>query len=215
MIYLFAGEDTLNKRKAYEIFLKSVAKNAEIFQISRNNFDRGQIESLYSGSGLFFSKSVTIFSDILEREESGEFILEKLPFMADSKNAFIFLESKLNKSVLDAFRKSRAEINVFEIPKERKERFNTFLLANDFGSRDKLNLWIHFRQALQAEVSLEEMTGVLFWKVKDMILKKSFGKFSEAELKNFLSQISTLLPKSRGEGKDAEAALEQFLLEAF
>src|SRR3989344_1303182 len=196
MIYLFAGEDTLNKRKAYEIFLKSVAKNAEIFQISRNNFDRGQIESLYSGSGLFFSKSVTIFSDILEREESGEFILEKLPFMADSKNAFIFLESKLNKSVLDAFRKSRAEINVF-------------------GSRDKLNLWIHFRQALQAEVSLEEMTGVLFWKMKDMVVKKSFGKFSEAELKNFLSQISTLLPKSRGEGKDAEAALEQFLLEAF
>ena len=156
-----------------------------------------------------------IFSDILEREESGEFILEKLPFMADSKNAFIFLEGKLNKPVLDAFRKSRAEINVFEIPKERKERFNTFLFANDFGSRDKLNLWIHFRQALQAEVSLEEMTGVLFWKMKDIVVKKSFGKFSEAELKNFLSQISTLLPKSRGEGKDAEAALEQFLLEAF
>ena len=48
-----------------------------------------------------------------------------------------------------------------------------------------------------------------------MLVKKNLGKFSEAELKNFVSKISYLLPKARGEGIDDEIAFEQFLLEVF
>ena len=58
--------------------------------------------------------------------------------MGESGNDFVFLEGKLNKPVLDAFKKARAEINVFELPKEKIEKFNNFLLANAFGDKDKL-----------------------------------------------------------------------------
>lgn len=104
-----------------------------------------------------------------------------------------------------------------EISKPLKEpkKFNSFLLANAFGAKDKLNLWIHFRQAMSKGVAMEELAGILFWKIKDMIFKKDFRKFSETELKSLASRLSYLLPKARGEGKDAEAAFEQFLLEAF
>src|SRR3989344_2475417 len=105
--------------------------------------------------------------------------------------------------------------NVFELPKEKPEKFNTFLLANAFGEKDKLNLWIYFRQALSRGVSLEEIVGVLFWKIKDLLLRKNFSKFSEGQLKAFASKISYLLPEARKKGLDAESALEQFLLEAF
>src|SRR3989344_3224051 len=127
----------------------------------------------------------------------------------------IFLEGKLNKAVLDAFKKARAEPNVFELPKEKIEKFNNFLLANALENRDKLNLWIYFRQALENEAGMEELAGILFWKAKDMLLKKSFSKFSESELKNFASKLSYLLPEARKQGKDAESVFEQFLLEAF
>jgi len=215
MIYLFTGDDFKNKYSAYDKFMKSIPKSVETFFISKNDFDPMRIESFYSGEGLFFSKCAVIFSDIFEREEIRDFILKKLELISESQNDFIFLESKLNKPILDAFRKVRAELNVFELPKEKKEKYDNFILAYDFEKRDKLNLWIHFRQAMDRGVGMEELIGVLFWKAKDMILKKNFGKFSEDEIKNFAGKLSYLLPEARKEGIDAESAFEQFLLEAF
>src|SRR3989344_9403619 len=171
MLYLFAGDDAKKKLSAYEHFLKSLPKGTESFFISRNNFNKMQIESFYSGAGLFFGKCAIVFSNILEYEENRDFILGKLSLMEQSENNFILLEGKLNKPILDNFKKARAEINIFELPKEKKEKFNNFLLANAFGDRDKLNLWIYFRQAMDIGVGMEELVGVLFWKMKDMILK--------------------------------------------
>ncbi len=215
MIYLFSGDDTKTKYRDYEKFIKTASRGTEIFNINRNNFDRAQIESLYSGSGLFFNKCLILFSDVFEREETRDFILKKLDLISGSQNDFVFLESKLNKASLDAFKKVRAELNIFELPKEKKEKFNNFLLANALGDRDKLHLWIYFRQAMDAGVGMEELVGVLFWKVKDMLLKKDFKKFKEKELQDFSAKISYLLPQARKRGLDDEAAFEQFLLEAF
>ena len=215
MIYLFCGDDAKNKHENYEKFIKTLSAKTETFFIGKNDFDPVQTESFYSGSGLFFTKCAVVFTNIFEKEETLNFILNKLTLLGESPNTFVFLEGKLNKPVLDAFKKARAEINVFELSKERKEKFNSFLLANALGDRDKLHLWIYFRQALENDVSMEELIGVLFWKAKDMLLKKNFGKFSETELKNFAGKLSYLLPEARKEGLDAEAVFEQFLLEAF
>ena len=215
MLYLFSGDDAKNKIINYEKFIKSIPKGVEVFSISRNNFDRVQIESFYSGSSLFSSLSALVFQGIFEHEETRDFVLEKLILMGESQNYFIFLESKLSKPILDAFKKGRAEINVFELPKEKKEKFDNFLVANAFGSKDKLNTWIYFRQAIDLGVSLEEISGVLFWKIKDMILRKNFSKFKEDELKSFIAKLSYLLPEARKKGVDAESAFEEFILEAF
>ena len=215
MLYLFSGDDAKSKIINYEKFIKSLPKEVEVFPVNRNDFDQVQIESFYSGSSLFSAKSAVIFSGILEYEETREFILEKLEAMGKSGNIFVFLEGKLNKPILDAFRKARAELNVFELPKEKKEKFDNFLVANAFANKDKLNTWIYFRQAVDVGVVMEELIGVLFWKIKDMLLKKNFSKFSEEQLKNYVSKISYLLPEARKKGLDAESAFEQFLLEAF
>lgn len=215
MIYLFCGDDTKNKYSSYEKFIKSIPSGIEVFFIGKNDFNPIQTESFYSGSGLFFTKCVVVFTNTFEKEETFIFVLEKLNLMAESGNDFVFLEGKLNKTILDAFKKVRAELNVFELPKEKKEKYDNFLLAYDLEKRDKLNLWIHFRQAMDAGVGMEELVGVLFWKTKDMLLKKNFRKFSEIELKNFAGKLSYLLPEARKEGKDTETVFEQFLLEAF
>jgi hypothetical protein len=214
MIYLFCGDDVKNKHSNYEKFIKSLPTGTETFFIGKNDFDPMEAESLYSGAGLFFTKCAVVFTNIFEKEETLNFILSKLSLISESENYFIFLEGKLNKGVLDAFKKARAEINVFELPKEKTEKFNNFLLANAFGDKDKLNLWIYFRQAIENGAVMEELIGILFWKVKEMLLKKNFSKFSESELKDFAGKLSYLLPEARKEGKDAESVFEQFLLEA-
>ncbi len=215
MIYLFSGDDSKNKILNYEKFIKNIPVDTEKLFITRNNFDPFQVENFYSGSSLFSTLSTLIFQDILEREENSSFILSKLKEMGESDNSFVFLESKLNKVILDAFKKARAEINVFELPKEKKEKYDNFLVANAFANKDKLNTWVCFRQAMDLGVGMEEIVGVLFWKIKDMLLKKNFNKFSEEQLKGFISKISYLLPEARKNGKDAESAFEEFLLEAF
>ncbi len=214
MIYLFAGDDTKAKRKAYEKFMQSAPDGVEVVSINKNDFDPVQIESFYSGAGLFFSKSIVVCSNFFESEDIKDFILEKLKLIVESSNDFLFLEGHLGKPTIDAFKKAKAELNIFELSKEKKEKFNNFLLANAFGVRDKLNLWIYFRQAIDKGVGMEELVGVLFWKAKDMILKKNFTKFTELELKNFAGKLSYLLPEARKAGLDDESAFEQFLLEA-
>ena len=215
MIYLFCGDDTKNKYKSYEKFIKSIPDVTETFFVGKNDFDPVQTESFYSGSGLFFTKCVVIFTNIFEKEETLDLILKKVNLMKKSKNDFVFLEGKLNKLVLNAFERTQAIVNVFELPKEKKEKYNNFLLANAFGQRNKLHLWIYFRQAMNVGVGMEELIGVLFWKAKDMLLKKNFNKFSEIELKNFAGKLSYLLPKARKDAFDAELVFEQFLLDAF
>lgn len=213
MIYLFTGDDAKKKFQAYEKFVNTLSGKMEVFTFSRNNFDINQIEGFYAGAGLFFSECAVVFQHILEREENVDMILKKLPTMSTSSNTFVFLESKLNKPVLDAFKKSKAEINLFVLSKEKKEKFNNFLLANALGNKDKLSLWIYFRQAMDLGVGMEELIGVLFWKVKDMILKKNFSKFKEEDLQNIASRLSVLLPEARKKGLDDQAAFEQFILE--
>ena len=110
MIYLFSGDDAKKKLANYEKFVQTLPKDAEIFSITRSSFDPVQIESFYRGSSLFSAVSAVIFDGILEREETRDFILKILPSMGESGNKFIFLEGKLLKPVLDAFKKARAEI---------------------------------------------------------------------------------------------------------
>jgi hypothetical protein len=223
MLYLFSGDDSKNKILNYEKFIKSLPAQtgvlpSEIFFINRNDFNPIQIESFYSGASLFKAMSVIVFQNIFEYEETRDFVLDKLKQMGESDNVFIFLEGKLNKPILDAFKKigeKRAQINVFELPKQKLEKFDNFLVANAFANKDKLNTWIYFRQAMDAGVIMEEIVGVLFWKIKDMLLKNNFSKFSPEQLKTFASRISYLLPEARKTGRDAESAFEQFLLEVF
>lgn len=215
MIYLFSGDDAKNKLSSYEKFIESMPRGQEIFFISRNEFDPAQIENFYSGSSLFSVLSGIVFQNIFEREETRNFILDKLELMGKSSNSFIFLEGKLGKPMLDAFKKARAELNIFELPKEKKEKFDNFLVANAFGKKDKLNTWIYFLEATDKGVGMEELVGVLFWKIKNMLITEDFRKFSPSKLKDCASRLSYLLPQARKNGRDAQSAFEQFLLEVF
>jgi hypothetical protein len=213
MIYIFFGDD-LNKRNlAIGKFLATLPEKVTVLHMGKSDFSRAQVEGFISGQSLFFGKSAIILNGIMESDEAKEFIIEKLPELAKSDNLFIFKEGALKKPISDQFKKARAEMNVFEKGKEKVEKFNNFILANALGQRDKLNLWASFREAMELGVGLEELVGVLFWKAKDMLLKRNLGKFKEEELKNFSSKIAYLLPEARREGRDAEAALEEFLLE--
>src|SRR3989339_1800994 len=101
MLYLFSGDEFKRKILNYEKFIKSLPNQAgiapaEIFFINRNDFNPTQVESFYSGSSLFSALSAVVFKNVLEYEETRDFVLEKLDLMDQSANTFVFLEGKLN-----------------------------------------------------------------------------------------------------------------------
>ena len=58
------------------------------------------------------------------------------PLGLSKEDRVFYRESKLNKPILDAFKKAHSEINIFELPKEKKEKFDNFLVANTFEKKD-------------------------------------------------------------------------------
>ena len=70
MIYLFCGDDSKKKNSAYGEFINSISKNAEVFSVSRNNFDKIQIESLYK---FIFKKIHYYFSKYFRLRRAKEF----------------------------------------------------------------------------------------------------------------------------------------------
>lgn len=216
MIYLFSGDDAIRKIKSYEDFLNSISSTTEeLFIINKNDFTKEQVEALHGGAGLFFKKCTVVFVNIFESTEAKEFLLSNLKSLQGSANDFVFLEGKLPKSILDIFRNHETKIKNFDLTHAQKEKFNNFLLANAFGSRDKFSLWLYFRQAIDKGVGMEELVGVLFWKIKDMLLKRNFAKWQETELQKISTKLAYLLPEARKKGRDDEAVFEAFLLEAF
>lgn len=215
MIYLFTGDDSKKRIASYRNFFIDNSKGLEVFFVTKNDFDFVQIESLFSGRGLFFNKSIVVLSSVFEKKENKEFVLENLDFLNKSPNLFLFLERDISKKDLAYFKEKNLNIFNFELPKVKKEKFDNFLIANVFMQKNKKVLWIYYRQAIDLGVALEEIVGVLFWKVKDALIKKNFSKFSEKELILISQKLSCLLPEARKEGKDAEVVLERFLIEVF
>ena len=216
MLSLFYGND-FEKRKIArerEIFdFKKKFSNFEILIITDTKADPFLIESLSFGGGLFDKKFLVLLEYTLENEEFCNFILPKLKILQESNNAFLFLERSLVKENLKNFIKIGAKIEEFSLPKTEKKD-NVFLVANAIEQRNKKNAWLLFNKLLKNGVAGEKILGILFWKIKDMIVKKKFRNFSEIELKQLSSKFTQAFHEGHRGGRKIEDGIEKIILES-
>ena len=241
MFYFLYGEDKDKARKkAHELIDGLVKKrpNAAFFKVDSENFELGKLEEMIGGQGLFESKQIVFLDNVLEDKETKEEIADKIKEIAESPNAFVFIEGKVDKATLGKVEKSAEKVQEFKIAgspassKESKEKFNTFSLADVFGRRDKKNLWTLYQEALSQGVAPEEINGVLFWQLKSMIVadksksadesglkpyvfqkSKSFARnYSSEEMKKMSSALVSVYHDSRRGIHEFEIALERFIL---
>jgi hypothetical protein len=101
----------------------------------------------------------------------------------------LFLEDGLLKTLLKKIEKHAEK--VFDIGEgaskgaEKKERFNTFLLTDALGRKDKKNLWVLYQKALEAQTPVEEIHGILFWQMKSLALAENSNSPTEAGMKAY------------------------------
>ena len=134
--------------------------------------------------------------------------------------------------LLKVFEKHAVKVQEFK-KIEKKERFNSFLLADALGQRNKEKLWVLYHQALTEGLAPEELHGTLFWQVKALLsatLVKTAGEaglkpfpwtkaksflrnWNQDELKKVSSKMVSIYHDSRRGEHELQTALEKFILD--
>lgn len=246
MIYLFYGADSDARRRAAENVLNRLTLEEEdfaLFQMSDLDFDLEKIKEFAGAQDLFKKKLAIIVSDVLIQQETETALAEHLPAMAESPNIFIISERRPHADFLRTAKKLAYEAREFSMIGARRlpagrhgEPFNNFSVSDAFGRRDRKGAWLSLTRALAAGAAGEELAGILFWQIKNMLLVKksrpadggaeqlglkpfAFDKardfaerFSESELEDSAASLVDLIHLSRRRGEDLLVGLELFLL---
>jgi hypothetical protein len=205
MIYILSGNDTKSKntylKKLYKedftIFDKSLSKKEELL---------AQALSV----SLFGTSPLVILENVI-KEGNIDFKEEELSSLRESKTIFAFFEEKLLSADFKKYKKF-ATIEDFSILlKKQPAKMNVFGIADSFSNRNKIGTWMLYREAISLGISPEEISGIIFWKIKSMILTGT-KFFSKDELKIISSNIVSIYHRAHRGDIDFTISLEQFIL---
>ena len=206
MIYILSGNDSLKKTS----YIKSLIKGRERIDLRASDKAR-EVLLEHASSASLFGDSPSIFVENILREGNVALNAKDLALLNESPTIFVFLEDKLLKKD-EAKYKKYATIESFEEKSIKKApEFNTFAIADAYSSRDKIGAWIMYREAIEHGVEPEAISGIIFWKIKTMILNNS-KTFSKTELRSQSSGIVSLYHRAHRGECDFVVGLEQFIL---
>lgn len=217
MIYFLHGTDKDKARqKAHELYESLLKKkpDASLFKMDSEKWDTCDFDEKIEGQGLFENKFIVFLDTVFQNKEAKEFIVKKIKEIGESENVFIFLEGKVDKATLTKLEKNATKIQAFdEKEKTQKVEFNIFSLTDAFARRDKKSLWILFVKAKADDKAAEEIHGVLFWKLKQMLLNPMLGKnFTLTEMKVLSSKMVEMYHEAHRGKYELDSALEQMIL---
>lgn len=206
MIYIVSGNDT-GKINSY---LKKIYNSNFPIVIPSADFDKTVAFEYASSVNLFGEYPIVLIENFL-KELGKSFSAKELAVLQESKTVFVFREEKLLVADIKKYSKF-GEIKDFSI-KEAKPapKINVFNIADSFARKDKINTWILYREAILTGVSPEEISGLIFWKIK-MMLTNGSKSFSSEDLKKLSSLLVELYHKSHKGEVDFPIGLEQFIL---
>ena len=175
MLYLLYGDDTAKSRDKVNALIKALLskkQDAMLLRINGENFSPAEMINHISSQGLFESKSIIVLDMLFEDATDKAIVLDHLEGLGTSDNVFILLEAKLDKKTVTKIEKHAEKVQEFSLPKSTKKEqaFNIFSLSDALGSRNRKQLWVTYQTGKLNNVSDEEMHGILFWGVKNMLL---------------------------------------------
>jgi hypothetical protein len=148
---------------------------------------------------------------------------------ASTEHIVIFSEDGVLKKDKDIFEKIGAQVKEFTKEEKKEEKkFNSFALADFLGEKNKKNIWLTFREAMENGESPESIHGILFWQVKNLALLKAgdtngmssyvarknevFARlWTEREIQNLASQL-TKIYHTRDTYSTLEIEIEKIIL---
>lgn len=235
MLYFLYGTDTHKARAKLHELLDTLAKkrpDSEVFKITSENWSEGQFEELLTSQGLFDQKYIVVLDNLFEKKDAKEFILERVEETKEAEHVFLILEGKTDAATLKKIEKVAAKAQEFVKAEGKKEAFNIFSITDKLVQKDKKHLWISYIDLLQKGAGAEEIHGILFWQVKNMLLaskadsQKDTGlspfvyknaltgarNFTEEELSQMSTDLVYMTHRVRSGEGDMEVMVEKWML---
>ncbi len=252
MFYFLHGNDkdaVNDKASSLVADLLKKRPDASFFTLTDESWSDNLVEEYVAGQGLFESKYIVLIKNVFsgdggsaaEKKARKDNFLEKIEDVARSPNIFIVAESSVDKISLKKIEKHAQKVQEFidkksEFSKEigkGKNDFKIFDLADALGSRDKKTLWMLYRRAIDSGKVPEEIHGILFWQVKNLMIAtrtttvpqsglnpfvfskaKAYAQnFSTTEVAQLMEEMVTIYHDAHRGLHDFETALEAFILE--
>jgi hypothetical protein len=206
MIYILLGND-IKKKNTY---LKKLYKsNLPIF-IPRESLSKEMLLDYVSSVSLFGESPIIVLESMI-KEGNIALGTEDLSALKDSLSIFVFMEEKLLAPDVKKYKKYGV-VEEFSRPTTKQmPKMNVFDIAEAFSRKDKIGTWILYRDAISKGVQPEEVSGIIFWKIKMMLLNGT-KIFPADELKKISSRLVSLYHKAHRGECDFVIGLEQFIL---
>jgi len=219
MLYIFYGTNEIearNKAKALLSGLQQKAPDAELVRITQEDVIGGNqsfdIEALLGNQGLF-KQNYLLYLDRVD-DVILRFSDIQLKAMKQSEHICIVLMGKLLAKDKRLLEPHADKISEYVATKKPAPSFNVFSVSDALKSRSKPKLWQALAEARVQGSEGEALVGMLFWAVKDMLLKRQFRNYTEQELKSLAITLAALPHKARRNAMSIHNALEKFALSA-
>lgn len=223
MIYFFYGKKSKEAREKVSKTIASLVSkkpNSALFKMEPEGWNSGQVMEYAEGKGLFSEKYIIYLDNVFENKEAKDwfFTSSNIRAISESENIFIILEKKIDKTSLEKIKKNNGKVQEFNDANKKegtdqREKYNVFLITNAIEDRDKKRAWMLFREAVDVGVSMEELCGSFFWKIKTMITNIRYVKsYSQDELKKMAISLASMYHDAHLGLLDFELSLEKFIL---
>jgi len=188
MIYFIYGTDTHKSRKKMHEVLQSLSTkrpNSEVFKITGENWSETQFDELLGSQGLFDQKYIVVLDFLFGNKEIKECVLNKLKKMQEVEHWFLVLDGPVDVSTVKKIEKVSYKTQEFEVSEKKKESPIIFSITDKLLARDKKKLWISYVDLMSQGIPVEEIHGVFFWTIKNMIITSRVGSQKESGLAPF------------------------------
>ncbi len=233
MIYLIYGDPNKTFEKANSLIGSLIKKNSDsnFVKVDSENFEKYHLDELIGGQSLFTGKQIIYLKKIFSDKIFSDNLEKRIKEISESPNIFIIVEEKLNKLILNKLEKSAEKIQHFEKKESKVKKDNIFDLADALGNKDVQKLWLLYQEKIK-KLRPEEIHGIFWWQVKNILIvkktskqsetglapfvynkAKSFSKkYSDLEIEKMANDLINILHLSRRRGLDLNLALEKFIL---
>lgn len=206
MIYILLGND-IKKKNTY---LKKLYKNDVPIFIPHTDISKEFLFNQARSISLFGEHSIIVLDNAI-KEGRLDFSVDELRSLKDSETTFILQEEKLLVSDLKKYKKYATIEDFSNLITKKVPKIDVFNIAEAFARWDKIGAWVLYRQAISQGIPPEEISGILFWKIKMMILNGT-KIFKLDTLKKMSSELVAIYHKSHKGEIDFTISLEQFIL---
>lgn len=206
MITFVIGTDA-QRRTAY---IQSLLQKRESIRYQATDLSNEVLLEHARSANLFGESPVIILESYISE---GDTMLSptELSLLQDSASLFIFVETTFKTTDEKKYKKYATIERLEEKKIIPTQKLNTFALTDAYARRDKVVTWTLYLEALEKGTAPEALSGLLFWKIKTLILAGS-KSFTSHELKRSSSMLVSLYHKAHLGEVDFTIGLEQFIL---